>query len=237
MAVEQAGGHANAFSAAGEGKIKKKVGKSEFAFYQKLETEYSAFAPFAPKCFGTEQEGEDSFVIMEDLTAGMKTPCIMDLKIGTSSAGEDVSGEKAALAHERDRNTTTAELGVRVVGMKYFDESKNDFVKHGKDYGKSLTKENLVEAIMAFFGTEENKKKVLPSVASVVEDVRTFMEAQTVAKIYSSSILVVYDADPASSVAPRTRIIDFAHVIPLEGKGRDEEYIVGINNLSKYFSA
>ena len=235
--VEQAGGHAGAFSSAGEGKIKKKVGSSEAEFYKKLDGEYSAFVPYAPKCFGTEEEDGQNFVIMEYLTEGMKKPCFMDIKIGTSSAGEDVSDEKRAKARDRDRNTTTAELGVRVVGMKYFDEEKNDYVKHSKDYGKALTKENVVPAMMAFFGTQTNREKVLPSVVNVVEEIRTLMETQTVAKVYSSSILIAYDADPEGAILPRVRMIDFAHVIPLNGKAHDEEYIVGIRNFVKYLKA
>lgn len=235
MADLQAGGHEGAFSSVGEGRIQKKVHKSEFSFYNGLEGEYNCFKPFVPKCFDTKEEDGKYFIVMEDLTNGMKEPCIMDLKIGTSSAGEDVAPEKAKEAHARDKATTTAELGVRVVAINFVDHKTNERVKHSKPYGKKLTKDNIQPAIMDFFGTEETKKRILPSVVSVLESIRTFMESQTVAKIYSSSILIIYDAS-SDVLVPRTRMIDFAHVIPLEGKGRDEEYIVGINNLIKFLT-
>merc|ERR1712232_346450 len=162
---EQAGGHQDAFSFSGDGKIKKKVGAGEIGFYSNLQSKYDFMIGFAPTCFGTEKSDDgSSFVVMEDLTAGMKDPCIMDVKMGTSSAAEDATPEKAAKMRHHDINSTTAEFGVRIVGMKYFDETTGNTVKHDKPWGKALTKDNIQESLLSFFGTEEKRKKLLPPI-------------------------------------------------------------------------
>ena len=64
------------------GKIAKPVGKGYFAgedqFYRQL-TSDPTMAQFCPAYFGTRSFAGRDFVILEDLTYGIRRPCVVDL--------------------------------------------------------------------------------------------------------------------------------------------------------------
>jgi hypothetical protein len=53
---------------------------------------------------------------MEDVTFGFQNPSIIDIKMGTSSVGEDATPQKRKEMEEKDLSTTTVTLGIRIVG-------------------------------------------------------------------------------------------------------------------------
>lgn len=55
---------------------------------------------------------------MEDLTAKYKRPCILDIKMGTTSIGDDAKPEKADSMRAKDESTTTTKLGYRITGYR-----------------------------------------------------------------------------------------------------------------------
>jgi 1D-myo-inositol-tetrakisphosphate 5-kinase/inositol-polyphosphate multikinase len=58
------------------------------------------------------------YLVMEDLTASYQKPSILDIKMGTTSVGEDASPEKKAAMRAKDESTTTVSIGIRVSGFK-----------------------------------------------------------------------------------------------------------------------
>jgi hypothetical protein len=56
-------------------------------------------------------------VVLEDLTHVYKKPCIMDIKIGTQSFGEDATLEKRNNMQKKDEKTTTVSLGFRLTAL------------------------------------------------------------------------------------------------------------------------
>jgi hypothetical protein len=66
---------------------------------------------------------------MEDLTFGYKQPSIIDIKMGTSSVGEEATPEKRAAMALKDKTTTTVSLGIRVVGARVSNAIFNIFFK------------------------------------------------------------------------------------------------------------
>lgn len=57
-------------------------------------------------------------MVLENLTAKFKCPCILDLKVGTRQHGDDISEEKRKKHIERCANSTTKTLGVRICGLQ-----------------------------------------------------------------------------------------------------------------------
>lgn len=57
-------------------------------------------------------------ITMEDLTFGYSKPCIMDVKMGTRTAGENANVLKKNYMISKDKATTTASLGLRIVAAR-----------------------------------------------------------------------------------------------------------------------
>jgi hypothetical protein len=58
------------------------------------------------------------YLLLEDLTHGMRSPCVLDLKMGTRQHGIGVKGEKRARMLQRVRDSTSGAFGVRLCGMQ-----------------------------------------------------------------------------------------------------------------------
>lgn len=98
---------------------------------------------------------------MQDLTAGMTKPCIMDVKIGISSVGEDASEEKKAQMGAKDAKTTTVKLGMRLTALKVYDHSTSQYKSYGKDWGKQVTVETMKDSLALYFNDGKTVHKHL----------------------------------------------------------------------------
>jgi len=90
---QQMGGHEGAFHKVDEQKIMKHGGKAETEFYEEIHL-YPTLQSFAPKFHGIKELNDKKYIVIEDLTHGFQKPCILDVKIGRQSYGEDATEEK-----------------------------------------------------------------------------------------------------------------------------------------------
>ncbi len=63
--------------------------------------------------------------------------------------------------------------------------------------------------------------------------IQEWFKKQTTYHFYSSSVIVVYDAELNDKNSVRIKIADFAHVFPAENR-IDENYLYGLNNLVEH---
>ena len=233
----QTGGHVGGFKKLRPDQIMKKVSPIEGEFYSKLDGEFVGWKPLAPQFFGFHEDGGQNYLILEDLTFGMKKPCIMDIKIGTTSIGEDATPDKAEAMRKKDMQSTTHSQGFRITGIRCYRHDKEDYVQFSKSWGKHVTVETLPAALLEYFNDGVSiRKELITQFINLIQPVLKWEESQKIARIYSSSLLFIYDSDKDTTVSPRLRMIDFAHVHPIKDDGLDDGYIFGVRTLLTYLS-
>jgi len=220
------------------GQIQKKINKQdEVEFYQSIEGKFTEQErSFFPKFFGTVHvEGQGDYFIMEDLTYQYSKACILDIKMGRTSVGEDAKPEKKESMEEKDRNSTTTELGQRITGYRVYKKDTDSFLKVGKDVTKKIKAQNYLEHLRTFFHNGQTLRvDVIRHFLAQLEQVWAFMSTQHKVRMYSSSLLFVYDA-MNNEAHGRMKLIDFAHVFDIKDGGLDESYLFGLEKLVGYF--
>ncbi|KJH53532.1 inositol-pentakisphosphate 2-kinase [Dictyocaulus viviparus] len=61
------------------------------------------------------------FILLNNVVATFSRPCVLDLKIGTRQHGDDASESKRRRQLRKCRDSTSATLGVRMVGMQLYE--------------------------------------------------------------------------------------------------------------------
>jgi hypothetical protein len=228
----QAGGHADAFSTADDGTLTKKCNKAEWLFYKDTLPQFPDLAPFTPGFVRVEGSADENpQVVMKNLLDGYDKPCIMDIKMGVTSADPNDSAEKQASMSAKDKGSTTVSLGVRVVGIKTWNAEKNDWVQHDKAWGKALTDDNFADGVKVYFQDEAQRKVVAPEFVKRLQEIEAYMKKQKDLMFISSSVLFVMDGAAGADPKCNLKMIDFAHCIPLNGEKNDEGYLTGLSNL------
>lgn len=182
-------------------------GLREVSFYEFVRSRPAPrLAPFLCRYRGVYR----SFIVLDDLTAGLSHPCALDVKIGTKTYEEDATPAKRR--REAEKYPPQETLGCRIVGMRLYDndEEKPIPTDYDKHWGYSLnTRDDLERGLHIFFArcTEDalvSLEQRLKSLSDWVE----FVPNDFV--FISSSLLFVYDALHPSFCD--VRLIDFAHV-------------------------
>lgn len=158
------------------------------------------------------------YIVLNNLLHGYSRPNVMDIKLGSVLYDEDAPLEKRQRLQEVSRTTTSGSLAFRICGMKIergkasctaLDEAHYDVETHhgveylsvNKFYGRTRTKDDISEAIELFFNNERlSKPRKKQLYDTFWQRLQLFYNTllDTKARFISSSLLFVYESDPAA---------------------------------------
>lgn len=222
----QLAGHAGAVtqSRTRVGHVRKVCSVREAQFYQECihknvwENPYTAeVLRWIPRCAEVELSPSACWIELEDITAHMTQPCLLDLKLGRTSVepARVTTHAKRLRMREKDLNSTTAALGIRLAGMRSLSPSNPAPLVRHSAWGRTLRQPDLIGAVRQFIGLKEEAPSAegrarVSEWLKQVELLIAAFERLGGYQFISTSILVAYDAQHAG--APRMKLIDFAHV-------------------------
>ncbi|XP_016985672.1 inositol polyphosphate multikinase [Drosophila rhopaloa] len=251
---------------------KPECGERELRFYESLaaagasgDNDLALLRGHVPRFYGplklVVNQRERTFLRLEDLTRGMSQPCVMDVKMGKRTWDPESSRNKRKL-EEAKYVMCKQKLGLCLPGFQVYLPKENEhpketkILRHGKDYGKSLSVEGFKQTMVLFFNASDSKTKrartelLLKEVLRQLQEILSWFNSQRLLHFYASSLLICYDysrMDQSSKCQSllnghhikedhptnwvRVKMIDFAHVYPAEEALPDENYMFGLKSL------
>jgi inositol-hexakisphosphate 5-kinase len=137
------------------------------------------------------------FLLLEDLTANMSRPCVLDLKMGTRQYGVDATKKKQMSQRAKCRTTTSQELGVRVCGMQVWNAPRKAYIFEDKYAGRDVKPgRDFQNALIRFLYDGASNASVARHIPPLLEKLsrleRIILNLPGY-RFYASSLLMLYD--------------------------------------------
>uniref|UniRef100_A0A0K0DHC3 Kinase n=1 Tax=Angiostrongylus cantonensis TaxID=6313 RepID=A0A0K0DHC3_ANGCA len=91
------------------------------------------------------------FILLNNIVATFTLPCVLDLKIGTRQHGDDASESKRRRQLRKCHESTSATLGVRMVGMQLYESRTKSYTFVDKQEGRRMDASEFRSHLQRFF--------------------------------------------------------------------------------------
>ena len=107
------------------------------------------------------------FIVLDNVIASYKLPCILDLKMGTQIWYPGDSEGKKRRHEEKSSRTTSKSMGLRLQGLQLYNSSKSSWSYKNKYHGRDFDNQKLIETVQKFIN--EAPQPIRNNIAQVIK--------------------------------------------------------------------
>lgn len=222
----------------------------EGLFYKRIKN--TPLYQCVPKFFGMKKENSNInnnndikqnnqktkyWLLLQDLTNNMSSPCIADLKIGTRTYEINVPLSKQERQKSLLKGTTTLTHAVRCIDI-CIRQNNEVLQSWNRKAGRKMNWNDLQKSLEHFLSTKQRVIQFKDHLKFLREKLVETYQVLPNMRLYSASILVIYDGDKENGPVI-VKLIDFGHgYTDLASEGGnihdpscDDNALLGIDNL------